>query len=117
MREYPIVGIGFQDVADGYLTHDGLLAGVAASLLSSIDTLAAHVSLKITKHRIQLVLLEGLALPRLIEMSCVGLGDVDTGLRALADGQWTLRALGSLVGLRVRGVGYCLVLMSAVDLQ
>lgn len=48
----------------------------------------------------------------------MGLGDVDAGLRALADGQWALRALGGLVGLRVRGVGYCLVLMgAAVDLQ
>lgn len=104
-------------VADGYLAHDGLLAGAAASLLSSVDTLAAHVGLKITEHRIQLVLLERLALPRLIEMSRVGLGDVDASLRALADGQWALRALGRLVGLRVRRVGYCLVLMgAAVDL-
>lgn len=47
----------------------------------------------------------------------MGLGDVDAGLRALA-GQWALRALGGLIGLRVRGVGYCLMLMgTAVDLQ
>lgn len=105
------------DVADSYLAHDGLLAGVAASLLSSVDSLAAHVGLKITKHRIQLILFKRLALPWLIEMSRMGLGDVDAGLRALA-GQWALRALGGLIGLRVRGVGYCLMLMgTAVDLQ
>lgn len=48
----------------------------------------------------------------------MGLGDMNAGLRALADGQRTLRALGGLVGLGVRGVGNCLVLKSAaVDLQ
>lgn len=105
------------DVADSYLAHDGLLAGAAASLLSSVDSLAAHVGLKITEHRIQLILFKRLALPWLIEMSRMGLGDVDAGLRALA-GQWALRALGGLIGLRVRGVGYCLMLMgTAVDLQ
>lgn len=105
------------DVADSYLAHDGLLAGAAASLLSSVDSLAAHVGLKITEHRIQLILFKRLALSRLIEMSRMGLADVDAGLRALA-GQWALRALGGLIGLRVRGVGYCLMLMgTAVDLQ
>lgn len=105
------------DAADDYLTHDRLLAGVAASLLGRVDTLAAHVGLEVAEHRIQLILLERLALSRMIEMSRVGLGDVNAGLRALG-GQRALRALGGLVGLRVRGVGHRLMLMgAAVDLQ
>lgn len=107
-----VQAFGNHDAADGYLAHDGLLAGVAASLLGRVDTLAAHVGLEIAEHRIQLVLLERLALSRMIEMSRVGLGNVDTGLRALG-GQRTLRALGGLVGLRVRGVGHRLMLMGA----
>lgn len=107
----------FRYQVDDYLTHDGLLAGAAASLLGRIDTLAAHVGLEIAEHRIQLILLERLALSWMVEMSRVGLGDVDAGLRALA-GQRALRALGGLVGLRVRGVGHRLVLMgAAINLQ
>jgi len=50
-------------------------------------------------------------------MSCVGLGYMDAGLRALG-GQRALRALGGLIGLRVWRIGYRLVLMStAIDLQ
>lgn len=112
--------ISFQEsyaAIEGYLAHDGLLAGVAASLLGSIDSLAAHVGLEIAEHRIQLVLLERLALSRMIEMGRVSLGDVDASLRALG-GQRALRALGSLVRLRVRRVGHRLVLMgAAIDLQ
>lgn len=105
------------DVADGYLTHDRLLAGVAASLLSCVDTLAAHVGLEVAEHRIQLILLERLALSRMVEMSRVGLGDVNASLRALG-GQRALRALGGLVGLRVRRVGHRLMLMgAAINLQ
>lgn len=105
-----------RDAVDGYLAHDGFLAGVAASLLGRVDTLATHVSLKIAKHRIQLVLFKRLALPW-IKMGRVSLGNVDASLRALG-GQRALRALGSLVGLRVRGVGNRLMLMSAaIDLQ
>lgn len=105
------------DAADGYLTHDRLLAGVAASLLSCVDTLAAHVGLEVAEHRIQLILLERLALSRMIEMSRVGLGDVNASLRALG-GQRALRALGGLVGLRVRRVGHRLMLMgAAINLQ
>lgn len=78
--------------------------------------MAAHVSLKITEHRIQLVLLERLALPW-IKMGRVSLGNVDASLRALG-GQRALRALGGLVGLRVRGIGHRLMLMgAAIDLQ
>lgn len=112
--------ISFQEsyaAIESYLAHDGLLAGVAASLLGSIDSLAAHVGLEIAEHRIQLVLLERLALSRMIEMGRVSLGDVDASLRALG-GQRALRALGSLVRLRVRRVGHRLVLMgAAIDLQ
>lgn len=105
------------DAADGYLTHDRLLAGVAASLLGCVDTLAAHVGLEVAKHRIQLILLERLALSRLVEMSRVGLGDVNAGLCALG-GQRALRALSGLVGLRVWGVDHRLMLMgAAIDLQ
>lgn len=51
-------------------------------------------------------------------MGRVGLGDVDASLRALGTGQRALRALGGFVGLRVRRIGYRLVLMgAAVDLQ
>ncbi|TGZ55130.1 Uncharacterized protein DBV15_10022 [Temnothorax longispinosus] len=70
-------------IIEGYLAHDGLLTSVAASLLGCVDSLAAHVGLEITKHRIQLVLLERLALSRMVEMGRVGLGDVDASLRAL----------------------------------
>lgn len=53
----------------------------------------------------------------MIEVGRVGLGNVDTSLRALG-GQKILRALGSLVGLRVRGIGHRLMLMgAAVDLK
>jgi len=103
-----------------YLAHNGLLAGVAASLLSRVDTLAAHVGLEVAEHRIQLILFDELALPRmlrLVEMSGVSLGDVYAGLRAVGSWQRALRALGRLVGLRVRGVGHRLMLMGAtVDL-
>lgn len=40
------------------LADDGLLAGAAASLLGCVDSLAAHVCLQITKHRIQRVLFD-----------------------------------------------------------
>lgn len=51
-------------------------------------------------------------------MGRVGLGDVDASLRALGTGQRALRALGGFVGLRVRRIGYRLMLMgAAVDLQ
>lgn len=105
---------------NGYLAHDGFLAGVAASLLSRVNSLAAHVGLEVAKHRIQLVLLEGLAFPweLLVLVGRVGLGDVNARLRALNGGQRALRTLGGLVGLRVRGVGHRLMLMgAAVDLQ
>lgn len=78
----------------GYLAHDRLLASAAASLLSCVDSLAAHVGLEITKHRIQLVLLDmrdglggvvAFSVLRLVMLSRVSLGDVDAGL---------LRALG-----------------------
>lgn len=101
------------DAVEGYLAHDGLLAGAATSLLGRIDSLAAHVGREITKHRIQLVLFERLALSRMIEMGRVGLGDMDAGLR----GQRALRALSGLVGLRVWRVGHRLVLMgTTIDL-
>lgn len=78
--------------------------------------MAAHVGLEIAEHRIQLVLLERLALSWMIEMSRVGLGDVDASLRALG-GQRALRAFSGLVGLRVRRVGHRLMLMgAAIDL-
>lgn len=50
-------------------------------------------------------------------MGRVSLGDVDASLRALG-GQRALRALGSLVRLRVRRVGHRLMLMgAAINLQ
>lgn len=111
----------------GYLAHDRLLASAAASFLSCVDSLAAHVGLEVAEHRIQLVLFDmrnGLggvmAFPvlRLIMMSRVSLGDVDAGLLRALGRQRTLRALGGFVGFRVRGVGHRLVLMgAAVDLQ
>lgn len=108
---------GNHDAVEGYLAHDGLLASVAASLLGRIDSLTAHVGLEIAEHRIQLILFERLALSWMVEMGRVGLGDVDAGLRALR-GQRTLRALGGLIGLRVRRVCHRLVLMgAAIDLQ
>lgn len=55
---------------------------------------------------------------RLIMMSRVSLADVNAGLLRALGRQRALRALGGFVGLRVRGVGHRLVLMSAaVDLQ
>jgi len=54
------------DAVDDYLAHNRLLAGAAASLLGRVDTLAAHVGLKIAEHRIQLVLFKRLALSRMI---------------------------------------------------
>ncbi|KYN38792.1 hypothetical protein ALC56_06791 [Trachymyrmex septentrionalis] len=60
-----------------------LLAGAAASFLGCVDTLAAHVGLKIAEHRIQLILLQRLALSWMIEVGRVSLGDVNAGLRAL----------------------------------
>jgi len=107
-------------VSANYLAYDGFLASAAASLLSRVNTLAAHVGLKIAKHRIQLVLLERLAFSRelLILVGRVSLGDVNARLRALSSGQRALRALGGLVRLRVRRVGHRLMLMgAAVDLQ
>ncbi|KYN27217.1 hypothetical protein ALC57_03561 [Trachymyrmex cornetzi] len=65
------------------------LAGAAASFLGCVDTLAAHVGLKIAEHRIQLVLFQRLALSWMVEVGCVSLGDVNAGLRALV-GQRTL---------------------------
>lgn len=38
-----------------YLSNNGLLARVAATLLGGVDALPAHVGLQITKHRVQLV--------------------------------------------------------------
>lgn len=50
-------------------------------------------------------------------MGGVGLGNVNASLRTLGR-QRTRRALGGLVGFRVRRVGYRLMLMgAAVDLQ
>lgn len=66
-----------------HLAHDRLLAGAAASFLGCVDTLAAHVGLKIAEHRIQLILLQRLALSWMVEVSRVSLGNVNAGLRAL----------------------------------
>ncbi|KYQ50318.1 hypothetical protein ALC60_10632 [Trachymyrmex zeteki] len=59
------------------------LRSAAASLLGCVDTLAAHVGLKIAEHRIQLILLQRLALSWMVEMGRVSLSDVNAGLRAL----------------------------------
>lgn len=123
-RRAVVRAIGYR--SRGYLAHDGLLAGVAASLLSCVDSLAAHIGLEVAEHRIQLVLLDmsddlggvlAFSVLRLIMVSRVCLGDVDASLLLLGR-QRTLRALGSFVRLRVRGVGHRLMLMgTAVDLQ
>lgn len=39
-----------------HLPNDGLITGVTAALLCGVNTLTAHVGLKIAKHRVQLVL-------------------------------------------------------------
>lgn len=105
------------DEVDSYLAHDRFFAGAAASFLGCVDTLAAHVGLKIAEHRIQLILFQRLALSWMIEVGRVSLGDVNAGLRTLV-GQRALWALGGFVWLRVWRVGHRLMLMStAIDLQ
>lgn len=54
---------GFPEGRDD-LTHDGLVASAAASLLARVDSLATHISLKVAKHIIE-VLLRGRARLRL----------------------------------------------------
>ena len=49
-------GINNNIRVESHLSDDGLLAGVAAALLRSVDSLAAHVCLEVAKHRVQLVL-------------------------------------------------------------
>ncbi|KYM76551.1 hypothetical protein ALC53_12994 [Atta colombica] len=59
------------------------LRSAAASFLGCVDTLAAHVGLKIAEHRIQLILFQRLALSWMIEVGRVSLGDVNAGLCTL----------------------------------
>lgn len=110
-----------------HLAYDRFLAGTAASLLRSVHTLTAHICLKISQHRIQLILFDlcrglcGMTFPvllLLIMMCRLSFCNVYSRLCTLSRWQWALRTFSRFIGLSVWRIGHRLMLMrAAIDLE